>query len=90
MDAKTGQWRKLLEKKWFIHNMVLQESSTDTLECQKVNKWVLDEIKPETFLETKLQNWICPTLAHGEKTGFFRKDNNAGKKEDHIWDGVTP
>lgn len=34
-DTKVGHWRSLKGKNGFISNMVLEESCTDTLDCQK-------------------------------------------------------
>ena len=34
--------------------MVLQESSTDTLNARKINKWVLEQIKADLSLEAKI------------------------------------
>lgn len=53
---------------------------------RKTNKWVLEKIKPETLLETKMTK-----LQHHEKAGFFGKKaimlgkyEAAGKEQDQI------
>lgn len=58
--------------------MVLEERSPDTLDCQKDEQWVLEQINLETPLEVKMANLkLFP--AHSEKARFFGKDNNAGE-----------
>lgn len=37
MDTKVGQWM-LIGKKWFISNVILEESSMDTLDQQKAHQ----------------------------------------------------
>lgn len=47
---------------------------------RKMNKWVLEKIKPETSLEAKMTKLEAVLLwAHHEKAGLFGKDNNSGK-----------
>ena len=45
-----------------------------------MNKWVLDQIKPELSLEAKnVETEAVLFWAHLEKAGFSGRDHNAGK-----------
>lgn len=45
-----------------------------------MNKWVLEQINPETSLEATIANTEAVLLqAHHKETGFLGKDNNVRK-----------
>ena len=50
---------------------------------RKANKWVVQQMKPETSLQTKTSEPkpSCPLRAHHGKAGFLGKDSNGGKTE---------
>lgn len=56
---------------------MLEESSTDALDRQ-VNRWVLEQSKPETSLEAKVTELTYPASGTWEMSGFLGKDNHAG------------
>lgn len=62
---------------------MLEESSTDSLTTREMNKWVLEESKPEISLTAKMTKTETVLLqAHHESlTGFFGADNMLGKTE---------
>lgn len=52
--------------------------------ARKMNKQVLEQVKPETSLETKNDKTIDKSgllWEHSEKAGFFENYNNPGKIE---------
>lgn len=59
--------------------MELEESSTDTLNCQKDEQVGPETNKPETSLKIKMTNWSHPTLGTLWKGRILWKDNNAKK-----------
>ena len=67
------QKRKLTVKKarrkknGFLWNMMLEESFTNILDCQKDNKWVPEQIKPEISLEAIMTKLKLSYFGHIKK-----------------------
>lgn len=60
--------------------MVLEESSTDTLDTGKRNQWVLEQIKPEMTLEAKMTKLKLFYFAHTRRRqGSLEKTRMLGK-----------
>lgn len=59
--CKSWKMKKVIKKeKWFIWNTVLEGSSIDTLDLQKDEQMVPEQIKPDTSLRQKWWNGSCP------------------------------
>lgn len=58
----------------------LEESSTDTLDHQKDQQCILEQIKPETSQEANYKTNIILLHTHHKNAELFGKDNNARKK----------
>lgn len=62
--------------------MMLDESSLDTLDFQKdEKKWVLEQMKPETWLEAKITKLKLPYFGLIMSRQGFLEDSNSGKME---------
>lgn len=54
------------------------ENSKEPWTARKMNQWVLEQIKPETWPEVKMTKMQSSYFGH-EKAGFFGKSNNTKK-----------
>nr|XP_014699041.2 uncharacterized protein LOC106832698 [Equus asinus] len=70
--------KKAAGKNGFIGNMVLGESSADTLDYQKGDPWVPEQIRPELSLEAKMVKLRPSYVGHIMRRQDSGKDSNAG------------
>ena len=65
--------------------MVLDENSTDTLDCEESDKWVLEQINPETSLETKMAKLML-SIGHIMRRLVSLENRRQQKKEKTKYD----
>ena len=65
--------------------MVLDENSTDTLDCEESDKWVLEQINPETSLETKMAKLML-SIGHIMRRLVSLENRRQQKKEKTEYD----
>ena len=65
--------------------MVLDENSTDTPDCEESDKWVLEQINPETSLETKMAKLML-SIGHIMRRLVSLENRRQQKKEKTEYD----
>lgn len=74
-----SQTAKKADRKRVIHlKHESLENSKEPWTARKMNQWVLEQIKPETWPEVKMTKMQSSYFGH-EKAGFFGKSNNTKK-----------
>ena len=81
MSSEIRCWRRVLQIRWTT---------------RKMNKWVLEHIKPETLLETKTTKPKLPRFGHVmRRQGSWERrielrNGRQQEEEEQVPDGLTP